>query len=78
MNQQNLYPSFLNMTRQYGHLKMLKRAGRGHFCSGAAGTKEGELALLCPACPQPGLNLPDDWKESAFWRVQVTILLNDC
>ena len=24
---------------------------------------EGSLALFCPACPQPGINLEDDWKQ---------------
>ncbi|KAI5992355.1 hypothetical protein F5J12DRAFT_907402 [Pisolithus orientalis] len=24
--------------------------------------RQGELALFCPACPQPGINLPPDWK----------------
>ncbi|KAJ7301593.1 hypothetical protein DFH08DRAFT_978614 [Mycena albidolilacea] len=24
-------------------------------------TKPGEVALLCPACPHPGINLPPDW-----------------
>jgi hypothetical protein len=23
----------------------------------------GELGLFCAACPQPGVNLPDNWKE---------------
>ena len=23
----------------------------------------GSMAIFCPACPQPGINLPDDWKE---------------
>ena len=23
----------------------------------------GDLAVLCPACPQPGLNLPEDWED---------------
>lgn len=23
----------------------------------------GELAIECPTCPQPGVNLPDDWKN---------------
>ncbi|KAH9012959.1 hypothetical protein EDB83DRAFT_2233526, partial [Lactarius deliciosus] len=22
----------------------------------------GSMAIFCPACPQPGINLPDDWK----------------
>jgi len=69
---QNLYPAFLNMARQFGHLKMLKRAGRGNSETGAAGTKEGELALLCPACPQPGINIPNVWDllaAGATWYV---------
>ncbi|KAF8805303.1 hypothetical protein BYT27DRAFT_7224958 [Phlegmacium glaucopus] len=23
----------------------------------------GNLAIYCPACPQPGINIPDDWKD---------------
>jgi hypothetical protein len=42
-------------------LKMLKRAGRGHDPDGVSATKAGECAVLCPACPHPGKNLPDDW-----------------
>ncbi|KAJ7817192.1 hypothetical protein B0H14DRAFT_3474825 [Mycena olivaceomarginata] len=44
--------------------QMLKQAGRGHAADGIEGTKVGECALLCPACPQPGKNLPTDgsWK----------------
>jgi hypothetical protein len=44
---------------------MLKRTGRGHAVDGIAGTKPGECALLCPACPQPGKNLPGD----GSWRL---------
>ncbi|KAG6828010.1 hypothetical protein H0H92_009670 [Tricholoma furcatifolium] len=54
---------FLLMVRQWRYLRMMKRAGRGHDPDGAvAGTKEGECAILCPACPQPGINLPDGWQ----------------
>lgn len=52
------------MTRQWRHLQMLKRAGRGHDPTGVENTKDGECALLCPACPQPGKNLPRDWKRA--------------
>ncbi|KAJ7858216.1 hypothetical protein B0H14DRAFT_3447339 [Mycena olivaceomarginata] len=51
------------MTRQWRNVQMLKRAGRGHDPTGVPGTKEGECALLCPACPQPGKNLPPNWKD---------------
>ncbi|KZP09993.1 hypothetical protein FIBSPDRAFT_913941 [Athelia psychrophila] len=58
------YDEFLRMIRQWRNLKMLKRAGRGHDPTGVAGTKEGECAVLCPACPQPGKNLPANWREA--------------
>jgi hypothetical protein len=51
------------MVREWRNLKMLKRAGRGHDFSGVDGTAEGECALLCPACPHPGINLPDGWED---------------
>ncbi|THU93967.1 hypothetical protein K435DRAFT_669246, partial [Dendrothele bispora CBS 962.96] len=59
------YRVFLRSIFQWRHLKMLKRAGRGHSPGGVAGTGLGELALLCPACPHAGKNLPDDWKDVA-------------
>ncbi|KAJ7147717.1 hypothetical protein C8R43DRAFT_1129633 [Mycena crocata] len=65
------YDEFLRMTREWRHLQMLKRAGRGHAKSGIAGTKDGECALLCPACPQPGKNLPPDWKKAPKEKRQV-------
>ncbi|KAF9505571.1 hypothetical protein BS47DRAFT_1374298 [Hydnum rufescens UP504] len=30
---------------------------------GVSGTQSGELAILCPACPHPTVNLPNDWKN---------------
>ncbi|KAJ7488629.1 hypothetical protein B0H11DRAFT_1720431 [Mycena galericulata] len=58
------YDKFLRMTREWRHLQMLKRAGRGHDPTGVDGMRVGECALLCPACPQPGKNLPPDWKNA--------------
>ncbi|KAG9308731.1 hypothetical protein JVU11DRAFT_11517 [Chiua virens] len=42
---------------------MLKRCGRGHDPAGSKGTQEGECVVLCPACPQPGNNLPKGWDK---------------
>ena len=53
------------MVRQWRHLKMLKRAGRGQDLTGVAGTQRGELAVECPACPKPGVNLPDGWEKTS-------------
>jgi hypothetical protein len=33
--------------------------GLGHQ-GGPSGN--GSMAVFCPACPQPGINLPEDWK----------------
>ncbi|KAJ7805536.1 hypothetical protein B0H14DRAFT_3485065 [Mycena olivaceomarginata] len=48
----------------YSHLLMLKRAGRGHAKSGVMGTTQGELAVVCPCCPIPGVNLPEGWENA--------------
>ncbi|KAJ7198441.1 hypothetical protein C8J57DRAFT_1635386 [Mycena rebaudengoi] len=61
----NRYHEWRRMTREWRNLQMLKRAGRGHAQTGANGTEPGECALLCPACPQPGKNLPDGWETAA-------------
>ncbi|KAJ7481074.1 hypothetical protein B0H11DRAFT_1724414, partial [Mycena galericulata] len=59
------YKSFMRMMREWRHLKMLKRAGRGNDSKRTvAETAPGELAVLCPACPQPGVNLPQDWASA--------------
>ncbi|GJE99776.1 CxC2 domain-containing protein [Phanerochaete sordida] len=52
---------FLRTIREWRYLKMLKRGGRGHVANGVQSMKPGELCLRCPACPRPGVNLPDNW-----------------
>lgn len=51
------YVELMRMLIQWRHLKLLKRGGRGHDPSGAAGTQPAELAVMCPSCPHPGINL---------------------
>ncbi|OAX33799.1 hypothetical protein K503DRAFT_794391 [Rhizopogon vinicolor AM-OR11-026] len=58
------YEAFIRMIREWRHLKMLKRAGRGHDPGGIENTRSGECAVLCPACPQPDKNLPHDWRAA--------------
>ncbi|KAJ7830049.1 hypothetical protein B0H14DRAFT_2366095 [Mycena olivaceomarginata] len=60
----NRYQVFMRIARQYRHLLMLKRAGRGHDPAGVYGTAAGELALECPVCPNPKVNLPDGWENA--------------
>jgi hypothetical protein len=41
----------------------MKRGGRSYDPAGVGGTSPGELAVLCPACPIPSVNLPPNWKS---------------
>ncbi|KAJ7669560.1 hypothetical protein DFH06DRAFT_1321616 [Mycena polygramma] len=60
----NRLPQFMNMIREFRHLEMCKRCGRGHHPEGIATTQPGELCVECRACPIPGVNLPDDWRDA--------------
>ena len=55
------YRSFLRSLRMWRHIKMVKRGGRSYDPTGIKGTSPGELAVLCPACPLPSINLPPNW-----------------
>ncbi|KAF9014455.1 hypothetical protein BDZ89DRAFT_1142297 [Hymenopellis radicata] len=57
------YQPLLRMIRQYRHLLMMMRAGKGSEKDGVSHFKRGELTIQCPACPIPTVNLPPDWKE---------------
>lgn len=59
------YRALSRMFLQWRHLKLLKWAGRAHDSTGPDGTKAGELALRCPSCPYPDINLLQDWREAA-------------
>lgn len=70
------YKAFMRVVAQWRHLKMLQRAGRGHHPDGACGTKPGELAVRCPACPHPDINLPPDWDQVSDELKSVLICLS--
>ncbi len=55
------YRPTMRCLNQWRHLKALKRGGRAHDRTGADGTSDGELAILCPSCPHPGINIPNAW-----------------
>ncbi|KAF7298475.1 CxC2 domain-containing protein [Mycena kentingensis (nom. inval.)] len=59
------YKAFMRMARQYRHLLLLKRRGRGHTAKPIVATRSGELAIWCAACPHPGINLPDNWMDAS-------------
>jgi CxC2 like cysteine cluster associated with KDZ transposases len=59
----NLYQELLRMARVWRWLKKKKWAGHGHATDDFTKAAPGELANFCPACPQPGINLPQNWKD---------------
>lgn len=54
----------------WNDLNQRKWTGFAHDSKLAALKAPGSLALFCPACPQPGVNLPEDWdkEEEADWK----------
>ncbi|EIN10007.1 hypothetical protein PUNSTDRAFT_133777 [Punctularia strigosozonata HHB-11173 SS5] len=73
------YHDAILATRQWRHLKMLKRAGRGNDPTGVSGTPDGGLAVECPACPHPGRNLPDRWEtDPNIWMYTLFIAIDAC
>ncbi|EIW79112.1 hypothetical protein CONPUDRAFT_74627 [Coniophora puteana RWD-64-598 SS2] len=51
------YKVFLCILRQHGYIRLMKDAG--HDTTGP-----GELAVACPACPHPNINLPEGWESA--------------
>ncbi|KAI6008944.1 hypothetical protein EDC04DRAFT_2610794 [Pisolithus marmoratus] len=54
------YRELMRVSQLWRDLKHRKWFGFGHDMEQDPG--DGGLALFCPACPQPGVNLPADWK----------------
>ena len=48
------------MSREWALLQAKKQFGYGPQWREAPGN--GDLAHFCPACPQPGVNIPADWE----------------
>ncbi|TRM60680.1 hypothetical protein BD626DRAFT_549440 [Schizophyllum amplum] len=56
------YKAFARSSREWRVLTNLKRGGRGNDNERKpSDVRPGELAVVCPACPRPGENLPPDW-----------------
>ena len=64
----------MRVARQWRLLKSLKWKG---FGIGDISPKQGDLALFCPACPQPGVNIPiDDTANFSDWQYTQTIVMD--
>ena len=57
---QNRTRELLRVSRQWRNLKLRKWNGYGHDRGDVA---EGGLAVSCPACPWPGVNLLPGWEQ---------------
>ncbi|KAL1724763.1 hypothetical protein EV714DRAFT_222510 [Schizophyllum commune] len=73
----DVYKAFGRMSRQWGFLLRMKRAGRGHDRSGIDGTVGGGAAVRCWACPRDGVNMPSDWREDESQFIHTLFLSND-
>ncbi|KAN0130001.1 hypothetical protein V8E53_012155 [Lactarius tabidus] len=58
---QNRYKQLLHASRQWRDLKNRMKSGLGHKAEQET-SEDGSMSIFCPACPQPGVNLPNDWK----------------
>ncbi|KAH9911262.1 uncharacterized protein B0H18DRAFT_893336, partial [Fomitopsis serialis] len=54
------YRELARVSRQWTLLQAKKEFGYGPAWRGPPG--DGDLAHFCAACPQPGINIPDDWQ----------------
>lgn len=54
------YRELMRVAREWRNLKARQQAGISHTHEDI---DSGGLVPFCPACPQPGINLPDDWEE---------------
>jgi len=53
-------------------LEVSKRFGEIYSPHSASGS----FTLFCPSCPQPGINLPPDWKKLPTWVTRRTITVD--
>jgi hypothetical protein len=68
----NRYQELIRVSRQMRKLEVSKRFGSVYGHSSSAGS----LAIFCPSCPQPGINLPPDWKSLPDWVTSRTIAVD--
>jgi hypothetical protein len=54
----------MHVSRQWRDLQTRKQFGLGHDQDLLL--DNGSLALFCPACPQPGINLPTNWQDDSL------------
>jgi hypothetical protein len=63
----------MRVSRLWRDLKNRKWFGFGHDMESQP--RLGDLALFCPSCPQPGINMPLHWEEKYARQVNQYYLL---
>src|ERR1700678_3560203 len=66
----DLYREFRRMARIWRWMKKLKWAGYAGGPNKVKDVGASELAIFCPACPQPAINIPDNWREDHARHVE--------
>ncbi|KAF9521229.1 hypothetical protein CPB83DRAFT_779012 [Crepidotus variabilis] len=74
----NRYPELRRASRMWRNLMQLRWNGFGYSARHREADEgqtmlipgPGELAMFCAACPQPGINLPDNW-ETRYTKNEV-------
>ncbi|KAI1783871.1 hypothetical protein LXA43DRAFT_902761, partial [Ganoderma leucocontextum] len=68
------YKELLRTSRQWRNLRLRRSSGFGHR---SEEIQPGDLAVRCPACPQPGINLPEDWRDDPdTWKYIRSVVLD--
>jgi hypothetical protein len=70
----NRYQELIRVNRQMRKLEVLKRFGTVY--DNSKSPTSGNLTIFCPSCPQPGINLPPDWKKLEGWITRRTITVD--
>ena len=65
----NIYHELRRMSRLWCWMKCLKWAGYGSTTKNVSDVSAGQLTIFCPACPQPGINIPDNWIDDPSRQV---------
>lgn len=55
------YRELMRVAREWRNIKLRQRAGVSH--DNPSEIPPGGLVPFCAACPQPDVNLPEDWKD---------------
>ncbi|KAG1825170.1 hypothetical protein EV424DRAFT_1267602, partial [Suillus variegatus] len=66
------YRELMRVSRLWRDLKNRKWFGFGHNVESGPGP--GDLALFCPSCPQPGINMPLLWEQK--WLVMRRLVVD--